>query len=110
LAVWQSQQPDRNPGGAANALRDACEGRRQGHGDDGHALINSARKLSQEPYKSLTWDRGKEMAGHKRFTLATDTKVDFCVDRLNPQAVCGRWMRRIAAWRCRDDRIRPAPV
>ncbi|HEU5296485.1 MAG TPA: IS30 family transposase, partial [Burkholderiaceae bacterium] len=26
----------------------------------------------------LTWDRGKEMAAHKRFTLATDVKVYFC--------------------------------
>jgi IS30 family transposase len=34
-------------------------------------------------YQSLTWDRGKEMAGHKRFTLATDIKVYFC-DPQNP--------------------------
>ena len=33
---------------------------------------------SGELYKSLTWDRGKEMADHKRFTLATDIKVYFC--------------------------------
>ena len=36
-----------------------------------NALIKNARKLPQELYKSLTWDRGHEMAGHKRFTLAT---------------------------------------
>jgi IS30 family transposase len=42
------------------------------------ALIKSARKLPQELYQSLTWDRGKEMAAHKRFTLATDIKVYFC--------------------------------
>jgi IS30 family transposase len=42
------------------------------------ALIKNARKLPQELYKSLTWDRGKEMAGHKRFTLATDIQVYFC--------------------------------
>lgn len=43
-----------------------------------NALIKNARKLPQELYKSLTWDRGTEMAAHKRFTLATDIKVYFC--------------------------------
>ena len=45
------------------------------------ALIKTARKLPQELYKSLTWDRGKEMAAHKRFTLATDVQVYFCDPR-----------------------------
>lgn len=48
-----------------------------------NALIKNARKLPQELYKSLTWDRGSEMADHKRFTLATDIKVYFC-DPYNP--------------------------
>lgn len=43
-----------------------------------NALIKQARKLPQELYKSLTWDRGKEMSAHKRFTLATDIQVYFC--------------------------------
>ena len=43
-----------------------------------NALIKNARKLPQELYKSLTWDRGHEMADHKRFTLATDISVYFC--------------------------------
>ena len=43
-----------------------------------NALVKSARKLPQELYKSLTWDRGKEMAAHKRFTMATDIQVYFC--------------------------------
>ncbi len=43
-----------------------------------NALIRHAHKLPQELYKSLTWDRGKEMADHKRFTLATNIKVYFC--------------------------------
>lgn len=42
------------------------------------ALIKHAHKLPQELYKSLTWDRGKEMAAHKQFTLATDIQVYFC--------------------------------
>ena len=46
-----------------------------------NALIKNARKLPQELYKSLTWDRGTEMAGHKRFTLATDIQVYFCDPR-----------------------------
>jgi IS30 family transposase len=48
-----------------------------------NALIKNARKLPRELYQSLTWDRGKEMADHKRFTLATDIKVYFC-DPQNP--------------------------
>ena len=48
-----------------------------------NALIKNARKLPHELYKSLTWDRGKELADHKRFTLATDIKVYFC-DPKNP--------------------------
>ncbi|EOV2220996.1 TPA: IS30 family transposase [Pseudomonas aeruginosa] len=48
-----------------------------------NALIENARRLPQELYQSLTWDRGKEMAAHKRFTLATDIQVYFC-DPQNP--------------------------
>ena len=43
-----------------------------------NALIKHAHKLPRELYKSLTWDRGKEMADHQRFSLATDVKVYFC--------------------------------
>ena len=42
------------------------------------ALIKQAKKLPNELYKSLTWDRGKELADHRRFTLATDIAVYFC--------------------------------
>ena len=52
-----------------------------------NTLIKNARKLPQELYKSLTWDRGTEMADHQRFTLTTDIKVYFC----DPQ---NRWQRR----------------
>ena len=45
------------------------------------ALIKQAHKLPRELYKSLTWDRGKEMADHKRFSLDTDIKVYFCDPR-----------------------------
>ncbi len=43
-----------------------------------NALIRQAHKLPKELYKSLTWDRGKEMADHQRFSLATDIEVYFC--------------------------------
>jgi len=43
-----------------------------------NALIKQAHKLPRELYKSLTWDRGKELADHKRFSLATDVEVYFC--------------------------------
>ena len=42
------------------------------------ALIAQAHRLPDELIKSLTWDRGKEMAQHKRFTLATYAAVYFC--------------------------------
>ncbi len=43
-----------------------------------NALIKQSKKLPRELYKSLTWDRGSEMADHTRFSLATDIKVYFC--------------------------------
>jgi len=46
-----------------------------------NALIRNARCLPKELYRSLTWDRGKEMAAHRRFTLATDIQVYFCDPR-----------------------------
>ena len=45
------------------------------------ALIKQAHKLPRELYKSLTWDRGKELADHRRFTLATSIDVYFCDPR-----------------------------
>jgi len=42
------------------------------------ALINQAKKLPLELYKSLTWDRGSELSNHKEFTIATDIQVYFC--------------------------------
>lgn len=46
-----------------------------------NALIKQANKLPNELYKSLTWDRGSEMADHQRFTLDTDIQVYFCDPR-----------------------------
>src|SRR5271167_1077753 len=44
-------------------------------------LGKHVRKLPQELRRSLTWDRGKEMADHKSFTIATDVQVYFCDPR-----------------------------
>jgi IS30 family transposase len=41
-------------------------------------LIDLVKWLPDELSKSLTWDRGSELADHKRFTLATDVAVYFC--------------------------------
>ena len=46
-----------------------------------NALIKHAHKLPRELYKSLTWDRGKELSDHKEFSLATDIQVYFCDPR-----------------------------
>jgi IS30 family transposase len=45
------------------------------------ALARKIRKLPAELRRSLTWDRGTEMAAHKQFTVATDVKVYFCDPR-----------------------------
>ena len=42
------------------------------------ALIKQSKRLPKELYKSLTWDRGKELADHPRLTMATDVEVYFC--------------------------------
>src|SRR5271167_2338874 len=50
------------------------------------ALGKHVRKLPQQLRRSLTWDRGKEMADHKSFTIATNVQVYFC----DP---CSPWQR-----------------
>ena len=42
------------------------------------ALTRHVRKLPASLRRSLTWDRGLEMANHKSFTVATNVKVYFC--------------------------------
>jgi IS30 family transposase len=42
------------------------------------ALIKAVRKLPIALRRSLTWDRGSELANHAQFTIATDVKVYFC--------------------------------
>jgi len=42
------------------------------------ALSKHVRKLPATLRRSLTWERGLEMAKHKEFTVATDVQVYFC--------------------------------
>jgi IS30 family transposase len=50
------------------------------------ALSRQVRRLPAELGRSLTWDRGLEMAAHKELSIATDIQVYFC----DPQ---GPWRR-----------------
>ncbi len=42
------------------------------------ALSDQIRRLPEAMIETLTWDRGTEMAAHKKFTVATDVAVYFC--------------------------------
>ncbi len=45
------------------------------------ALTKHVQQLPAGLMSTLTWDQGKEMAAHKRFTVATDVQVYFCDPR-----------------------------
>ncbi|MBM4420279.1 MAG: IS30 family transposase [Chloroflexi bacterium] len=45
------------------------------------ALRRRIRTLPRELARTLTWDRGTELAEHRRFTIATDVQVYFCDPR-----------------------------
>ena len=45
------------------------------------ALVRQVRRLPKELLRSLTWDRGAEMAEHRAFALATDAQEYFCDPR-----------------------------
>ena len=59
-----------------------CSSSFQGRHDDcGCRARKHIRKLPEQLRRSLTWDQGKEMSGHKRFTVATNVQVYFCDPR-----------------------------
>jgi IS30 family transposase len=77
--VRAKEQLHRHLGRTAYALRNVGEGSQQGTPQTVvSALIRQAKTIPNELYKSLTWDRGKELADHRRFTLATNIDVYFC--------------------------------
>ena len=45
------------------------------------AVAKHISKLPEELRRSLTWDQGKKMHAHKRFTVATNVQVYFCDPR-----------------------------
>jgi IS30 family transposase len=42
------------------------------------AISQHVKKLPEELRKTLTWYRGRDLASHKEFTLATEVQVYFC--------------------------------
>jgi IS30 family transposase len=62
-----------------------------------NALISNARKLLQALYKSLTWDRGKEMADHRRFTLVARQLNERPAKTLNDETPAQRFHECVAS-------------
>ena len=66
------------------------------------------RTEMNELYKSLTWDGGKELADHRRLTLANNIDVYFCdpqvrrsvVPMRTPTVCCGSTCRRALTCPC----------
>jgi IS30 family transposase len=47
-------------------------------GADSQRLAAKIVELPEQLRRSLTWDQGKEMAEHKRFTVDTGVEIYFC--------------------------------
>lgn len=62
------------------------------------ALIKQPQRLPRELYKSLIWDRGKELADHPRLTIAAEVDVYFC----DPQSPWQRGSNENPNWLLRQ--------
>jgi IS30 family transposase len=49
-----------------------------------HPVLAATMRLPQQPRRSLTWDRGKEMAEHLQFSIDSGVQVYFC----DPRSPC----------------------
>jgi IS30 family transposase len=73
LPIFESRPPRHNPPSSPSSL---WLGNHPSHSIQ--SLTKQVRRLPAELRRSLTWDRGLEMAAHKEFSIATDVKVYFC--------------------------------
>nr|GEU28231.1 hypothetical protein [Tanacetum cinerariifolium] len=82
-STTEGQPRGRIPDAVSIRERPACVEERAvpGHGTLGsviNALVREVKKLPDGLMETLTWDRGGEMAQHKRFTVSTDVAMYFC--------------------------------
>jgi IS30 family transposase len=81
-ALRQGDAGDRHPGRAQDPLR-AAHRPADGHSAEvvADALAAKIAELPAQLWRSLTWDQGKEMAAHARFSVETGVPVYFCDPR-----------------------------
>ena len=77
-AQRHKEQSHRNPGGTTFSFHHTAQSAQQGHGDRSRRADPAGSKTPASMRRSLTWDRGLEMAKHKSFTVATKVNVYFC--------------------------------
>ena len=81
----------RHVGGAALQARDARQDPRPAHLDEvTAALASKIQALPESLFRSLTWDHGKEMSEHAKFTIDTGVQVYFGTSRAWDQADASR--------------------